>query len=82
MKSPIKTFLAQTGLEEPSVYVWLNDAAKLMKVSDSMMRRLCRTGRVTAIKSGSFWLVDISIPRQKNKRGPLPKLSSSGSPLI
>jgi hypothetical protein len=52
------------------VYVPLLDACKFYGVSDAMLRRLCRSGHVEAVKLGRGWLVNIAAPRKSGTRGP------------
>ncbi|MEZ0245957.1 MAG: helix-turn-helix domain-containing protein [Methylophilaceae bacterium] len=52
------------------VYVPLQDACKIYGISDAMLRRLCRSGHVEAVKHGRGWLVNIAAPRKPGTRGP------------
>ena len=53
------------------VYVPLVDARQLFGVSDAMLRRLCRSGRLDAVKLGRTWLINIAQPRKPGRRGPV-----------
>jgi hypothetical protein len=53
-----------------AVYVPLSDACRFYGVSDSMLRRLCRSGYVDAVKAGRSWLVNLAVSRKQAKTGP------------
>ena len=52
------------------VYVPLADACVLYGVSDAMLRRLCRSGHLEAVKHGRSWLVNVAVSRKHGQRGP------------
>lgn len=67
MLSP--AMLQKNGLR--AVYVPLLDACKIYGVSDAMLRRLCRSGHLEAVKMGRTWLINIAQPRKPGQRGPV-----------
>lgn len=51
------------------LYVRATAACKILGISESMMRRLCRRGKFNAQKHGKVWYVDIASPRVITKWG-------------
>ena len=59
-----------TKIASGVVYVPLADACVLYGVSDAMLRRLCRSGHLDAVKLGRSWLVNVASARKEGSRGP------------
>ena len=57
-------------------YVTADEAAKLMNLKESMIRTLCRSGRLPgAVKMGVSWVIprESALSYQPERRGPKPK---------